>query len=44
MIPATSCDRYSVTLARWLGLNDCGLATIFPYLANFPTGDLGFMG
>ncbi|MEO7432506.1 MAG: DUF1501 domain-containing protein [Dokdonella sp.] len=44
MIPATSCDQYSATLARWLGVNDCDLATIFPYLANFPTSNLGFMG
>ncbi|MEO8672752.1 MAG: DUF1501 domain-containing protein [Tahibacter sp.] len=44
MVPATSCDQYSATLARWLGVNDCDLATIFPYLANFPTSDLGFMG
>jgi uncharacterized protein (DUF1501 family) len=42
MIPATSCDQYSATLARWLGVNDCDIATIFPYLSNFPTGDLGF--
>lgn len=44
MIPATSCDQYSATLARWLGVNDCDLATIFPTLANFPTSNLGFMG
>ena len=43
MIPATSCDQYSATLARWLGVADCDLATIFPYLANFAP-DLGFMG
>jgi uncharacterized protein (DUF1501 family) len=42
MIPATSCDQYSATLARWLGVSDCDLATIFPYLANFAP-DLGFM-
>jgi uncharacterized protein (DUF1501 family) len=44
MIPATSCDQYSATLARWLGVNDCDLATIFPYLANFPNANLGFLG
>ena len=43
MIPATSCDQYSATLARWLGVNQCDLDTIFPTLANFPTNDLGFM-
>ena len=43
MIPATSCDQYAATLARWLGVSDCDLATIFPYLANFAP-DLGFMG
>lgn len=43
MIPATSCDQYSATLARWLGVADCDLAAIFPYLRNFAP-DLGFMG
>ncbi|MEO7064179.1 MAG: DUF1501 domain-containing protein [Dokdonella sp.] len=43
MIPATSCDQYSATLARWLGVNECDLATIFPYLGNFASGDLGFL-
>jgi uncharacterized protein (DUF1501 family) len=43
MIPATSCDQYSATLARWLGVNACDLDTIFPNLVNFPTNDLGFM-
>jgi uncharacterized protein (DUF1501 family) len=43
MIPATSCDQYSATLARWLGVNDCDLATIFPYLTNFQA-NLGFLG
>ncbi|GAA0714861.1 DUF1501 domain-containing protein [Dokdonella soli] len=45
MIPGASCDQYSATLARWLGLNDCDIATIFPYVNNFnsPTWDLGFM-
>ena len=44
MIPATSCDQYAATLARWLGVSECDLATIFPYLQNFPATDLGFLG
>lgn len=43
MIPATSCDQYSATLARWMGVSDCDLAEIFPYLGNFASSDLGFM-
>jgi uncharacterized protein (DUF1501 family) len=49
MVPATSCDQYTATLARWFGVNDCDIATIFPYVNNFlnqagnTTWDLGFM-
>ena len=43
MIPGASCDQYSATLARWLGLNDCDINAIFPYVGNFPSSDLGFM-
>ena len=43
MIPATSCDQYSATLAKWFGVNPCDLDSIFPNLANFPVKDLGFM-
>jgi uncharacterized protein (DUF1501 family) len=44
MLPATSCDQYSATLARWIGLNDCDIASIFPYVNNFATNNLGFLG
>ena len=43
MIPATSCDQYSATLAHWFDVNDCDLATLFPYLNNFPTSQLGLL-
>jgi len=43
MIPATSNDQFSATLARWIGINDCDIDTIFPFVRNFPTSDLGFM-
>lgn len=43
MIPGASTDQYSATLARWMGVNDCDIATIFPYVGNFPSSDLGFL-
>jgi uncharacterized protein (DUF1501 family) len=44
MIPGVSCDQYSATLASWLGVQSCDIATIFPYLGNFTTTNLGFLG
>ena len=44
MIPTVSSDQYAATLARWLGVQDCDIATIFPYVKNFPTANLGFLG
>jgi len=43
MIPSVSCDQYSATLAKWLGVNSCDIGTIFPYVGAFPTADLGFL-
>jgi uncharacterized protein (DUF1501 family) len=44
MIPSVSCDQYSATLAKWIGVDSCDIGTIFPYVGNFPTADLGFLG
>jgi uncharacterized protein (DUF1501 family) len=44
MIPSVSCDQYSATLAKWLGVNSCDIGSIFPYVGNFATADLGFLG
>jgi len=43
MIPTVSADQYSATLASWLGVQDCDIATIFPYVRNFSTANLGFV-
>ena len=46
MIPTTSADSVASTLASWMGVSPANLATIFPHLANFPSGtpyNLGFM-
>jgi uncharacterized protein (DUF1501 family) len=42
-IPTTSVDQYGATLARWFGVPDAALASIFPNLARFPAADLGFL-
>jgi len=43
IIPTTSVDQYAATLARWFGVADGDLDTIFPNLGNFSSRDLGFM-
>ena len=43
MIPTVSCDQYSATLASWLGMQSCDIATVFPYLKNFSSANLGFV-
>jgi uncharacterized protein (DUF1501 family) len=43
IIPTTSVDQYSNTLARWFGVGASDRAAIFPNLANFSTPDLGFV-
>ena len=43
VIPTTSVDQYAATLARWFGVADGDLPTLFPLLDRFPTSDLGFM-
>ncbi len=43
-IPTTAVDQYGATLARWFGASADDLATVFPNLARFAPGDLGFLG
>lgn len=45
-IPTTALDQYGAVLARWFGVNDANLNTVFLNLANFgatPLQGLGFL-
>ena len=42
-IPTTSVDQYAATLARWLGVDETNINTVFPQVRNFSTRDLRFM-
>jgi uncharacterized protein (DUF1501 family) len=43
-VPTVSVEMYAATMARWFGLSDAELSLVFPYINNFPTSNLGFMG
>ena len=43
-IPTTALDQYAATLATWFGVGAGNLPSIFPNLANFTSGNLGFLG
>src|SRR5262249_23526758 len=42
-IPTTAVDQYAATLARWFGVSDAALDSVFPQLRNFDVRDLRFM-
>jgi uncharacterized protein (DUF1501 family) len=45
LIPTTSVEQYAGTLARWMGLSDGQVKTVFPNFANFGSSPyMGFMG
>lgn len=43
ILPTTSVDEYSATLASWFGVSASDLNTVFPHLSRFAHPDLGFM-
>ncbi|MEM7781120.1 MAG: DUF1501 domain-containing protein [Pseudomonadota bacterium] len=43
LLPDTSVDQYSATLARWLGVEDSEIPIVSPNIGNFNEMDLGFM-
>jgi len=42
-LPTTAVDQYGATLANWFGVAPADVGVVFPNLAQFPTGNLGFM-
>ncbi|PYT01278.1 MAG: hypothetical protein DMF63_00015 [Acidobacteria bacterium] len=42
-IPTTAVEQYAATLARWFGLPDSALPSVFPNIGNFTSTNLGFM-
>lgn len=44
LIPTTSVDEYTATLARWFGVSLSNLPTVLPNISRFASRDLGFMG
>ena len=43
LLPSTSVDQYSATLARWFGVSASELPSVAPNIGRFATSDLGFM-
>jgi uncharacterized protein (DUF1501 family) len=44
MVPTTSVDQYAATMAQWFGVSSANVNSIFPYVANFSTSNVGFLG
>jgi uncharacterized protein (DUF1501 family) len=43
-IPTTSVDEFSATIARWFGVSDSDMSTVFPNIGRFANSNLGFLG
>ena len=45
LVPTISVDQYAATMAQWFGVTDpVMIQTLFPYVKNFGTTNLGFLG
>lgn len=42
-IPTTSVEQYAATVARWFGLPENEMSSVFPNIGNFASSNLGFM-
>ena len=43
LLPTTSVDQYSATLAKWFGVSGSEMPSIAPNIGQFDASDLGFM-
>ncbi len=43
LLPSIGVDQYGATLARWFGVSDAQMATVFPNIGEYTQRDLGFM-
>jgi uncharacterized protein (DUF1501 family) len=43
-IPTTAAAQYAATLAQWFGVPASDLSTVLPFIGNFSTNNLGFLG
>jgi uncharacterized protein (DUF1501 family) len=43
-VPSTASAQYASTLAQWFGLPASDLPYVLPYLSNFSSNNLGFLG
>ena len=43
LLPSTSVDEYSATLAKWFGVSPSEMPSVTPNIGNFNNPDLGFM-
>jgi uncharacterized protein (DUF1501 family) len=44
LVPTTAVDQYAATMAQWFGVSAADVGSIFPYVGNFSTSNLGFLG
>jgi uncharacterized protein (DUF1501 family) len=43
IVPTTSVDQYSATMAQWFGVTPGNISGMFPFVSNFATTNLGFL-
>ncbi len=45
LLPAISVDQYAATLASWFGVSDANMASVLPFIGNYPAAsrNLGFV-